>query len=133
MELALGGGVGVLHRNLGAELEVGAHRVTERLVIGHANGIEGRQIQLDEPLALLLADLQTTVNVDQVTKPELTAVAVRPPERLCGEPRQMGHMIGLTGAEQRLQQWVGEHAGEEVILEPVQALYAASVLEQRLL
>jgi hypothetical protein len=62
------------------------------------------------PLALLLGDLQATVDVDQMTEAELTAKAVRSPERLRGEPRQMVHMIGLTGTKQRLKERVGQHA-----------------------
>jgi hypothetical protein len=72
VQLVLGGGVRVLHRDLRPELEVGAHGVAERLVVGHANGIQRGQVELDEPLPLLLSDLQVPVDVDQVPEAEFT-------------------------------------------------------------
>ena len=73
------------------------------------------------------------MDVDEVPEAELAGEAVRATERLRGEPRQVVHVAGLAGAEQRLQERVGEHAGVELVLEPVQARGAAGMLEQRLL
>jgi hypothetical protein len=95
MQLVLGGGVGVLHGDLRAELNVRAYGVAERLVVGHADRVQRRQVKLDEPLALLFGDLQVAVDFDQVPEAKLAGEAVRPSEGLCGEPRQV--VASFTG------------------------------------
>jgi hypothetical protein len=82
MQLVVGRGVGVLRRDLRAELEVLAHGGAERLVVGHAGGIEGGEVELDEARALGLGDLQAAVHVDQVLEAELPAEPIGSAERL---------------------------------------------------
>src|ERR1700722_19663708 len=71
VQVGVAGGVGVLQRDLGAELDMGADRVAERLVAGHADGVERGQGELDAPLALLFSDLQVAMDVDGGREAEL--------------------------------------------------------------
>jgi hypothetical protein len=129
MQLGVGLGARVLHRDACAELNVLAYGGAERLVVGHLRRIERRHVQLDEALALLLSDLEAAMHVDQVLKPELAREPVGTAERLGGEHRQVIDMLELAVAEQRLEQRVSQHAVVEDLLEVVERLLAASVLE----
>jgi hypothetical protein len=98
-------GVRVLHRDSRAKLDMGADCLAERLVVGHADLIKRRQVELDEPLALWLGDLEMPVYRDQRSEaPQLTRKAVRTPERFGRERRQVIDVVGLTLTEQRLEQ-----------------------------
>jgi len=52
VQLVVGGRVGVLHRDPGAELDVLADGGAERLVVGQSRLVQRRQVELDEALAL---------------------------------------------------------------------------------
>lgn len=108
------------------------HCVPERLVVRHSHGIEGRKVEVDEPLALLLGDLAMTMHVDQMLESKFTAEAVGATERLSGEPGQVLDVLRLNSAEQWLQKRVCEHTRIKVLLEPVQGFHSAGVLEQAL-
>jgi hypothetical protein len=129
VQLGVGLGVRVLRRDAGAELNVLANGGAERLVVGHPRGVERRYVQLDEALALLLGDLEPAMHVDQVLKAELAREPVGTAERLGSEHRQVIDMLGLAVAEQWLQQRVSQDAVVEELLEAMESLLAASVLE----
>jgi hypothetical protein len=63
MEIVVGLGVGVLARDLGTELEVLEHRGTEVRIFGDPDLVEGAGVELDEPLPLLLGDVEASVHV----------------------------------------------------------------------
>jgi hypothetical protein len=130
-ELGFSLGMRVLHSNARAELHVLAHGGAKRLVVGHPGRIERGHIQLDETLALGLGDLQTSMNVDQVLKTELTREAVRATEALGREHRHVIDVLRLALAEQRLQQRIAQNTVVEQLLQTMEALLAASMLKQR--
>jgi len=131
MQLIVGLGVGVLHRHVRPELHVRAQRLAERGVIGQPGRVGGGQVQLDEPLPLLLGDLQAAVHVDEMGEAQLPGEVVGAPERFGLERGQVVDVIRLARAEQRLQQGIGEHAAIEDVDEAVQAVVAARVLVDR--
>src|SRR4051794_769912 len=100
----------------------------EGLVVRHAGGVKGGEVELDEPSALLLRDLQASVDLDEVPESEFTREPIRTPEALGGERRQVVDVAGSTDTEQRLQERVLQHAVVEHLLEPVQANRCAGVL-----
>lgn len=109
VQLGFSLGMRVLHRNARAELHVRARCGAKRLVIGHPRRAERGHLQFDETVALGLGDLQTSTNVDQVLKTELTREAVRATEALgCGH-RQVIDVLRLAPAEQRLQQRIAQN------------------------
>ena len=57
--------------------------------LGHAGVVEGLEVQLDEPLPLLLGDLQAAVDGDEVVETQLAGEAVGAAERLGGEGGQV--------------------------------------------
>ena len=61
---------------------------------------------------------------------QLAGEAVRAAERLGRERREVVDVLGLPRAEQGLEQRVGQHAVVEGLLQPVQRLLPARVLEQ---
>jgi hypothetical protein len=67
VELVVRLGVRVLHGNVGTELDVRAECFAESVVVGQAGPVGCAQIELDEPQALRLGDLQAAVRVDQIT------------------------------------------------------------------
>jgi hypothetical protein len=71
------------------------------------------------------------MNRDQMREAELVREAVRAAERLRGERGQVVDVLGLAGAEQRLQERIAQDARIEGVLEAVQRLLAAGVLEER--
>lgn len=89
---------------------MGDHCLSERLGVRHTGGIDGGPVQLDEPLTLCFGDLQTSMDVDQVSKPKLFGEAIGTTEGLRGEPREVVDMLWLAGTEQRLQKRIGEDA-----------------------
>lgn len=133
VEIVVGAGVRVLHRDVRPELHVGAQRLPERRVAGKLSSVGGGQVQRDEPLSLLLGDLQTAVHLDQVRETTHRAgELVRPAERLTVEGGQLVDVLGPAGSEQRLEERVGEHAGVEGVDESAQPRLAAGVLVQAL-
>ena len=70
------------------------------------------------------------MDVDQVREAELAAEAVRTAEGLGGEHRQVLDVLRLARAEQRLQQRVAQDAVVEELLEAVEGLVTAGVLEE---
>ena len=132
MQLVVAGGVRVLHRDLGAELDVLAHRLAERRSGGMPAVVERGHVQLDEAPALRLIDVQPAVDVDQVPESELARETVGAAEALRREHRQVLDVLRPALTEQRLKQRVGEHAVVEDLLEPVQRRLAAGVLVEGL-
>jgi hypothetical protein len=130
MELRVGAGVGVLHGDPGAELDMLANCSSERLVIRHARGVQCRQVQLDESHALLLGDTEPAVYVDQVRESEFFSEFRWSAERLSRESCQMIDVGGASPAEERLQQRVGEDARVEDVLQAVQLLFTPGVFVQ---
>jgi hypothetical protein len=96
--------------NVCAELDVLADGPAERFVLGHSGLVERLQVGLDEPLTLLVGDLQVAVHVDDVPEAELIGESWRAAERLSG----------------------GQVRCSERLLEPVQAVVAAGMLIQGL-
>src|SRR5918996_4919746 len=68
----------VLLGDPGAELDVGAHRLAEALVLGKFGLIERLHVELDEPRPLLVRDLQLSMHPDQAGKAQLAAEAILP-------------------------------------------------------
>ena len=73
---------------------------------------------------------QAAVDGDEVGEAEFAGEPVGAAEGLGGEGREVVDVLGLPGAEQRLQERVGEHAVVEGLLQAVQRLVPAGVLEQ---
>ena len=71
------------------ELDVLTDGAAERLVVGHTGIVESLQVELDEPLTLLVGDLQVAMHVDDVPKTELIGKSWRAAKRLSGEPGQV--------------------------------------------
>jgi hypothetical protein len=124
--LRLGGRV--LLRHPGAELDVLADRLAERLVVGQPGLVHRREVERHEPLPLLIGDVQVPVHVNQVPEAELAGEAVRAAERLSGEPGQVVDVGGHSFAEQRPEHRVGERLVVEEFLKAVQCLLTAGVL-----
>ncbi len=123
-------GVRVLQGDLRAELDVLHDGLPERRIVGHAGRVERRGVQGDEALPLFLGDVQAAVDGDEVGEAEFAGEPVGAAEGLGGEGREVVDVLGLPGTEQRLQERVGEHAVVEGLLEAVQRLVPAGVLEQ---
>ena len=130
VQFVVGLGIRVLLRHLGPELDVVEDGVAKRLILWHASSVEGRHIQLYEPLPLLLGDTEPAVHVNQVSEPELAAEAVRPTERLGRERGQVIDVLGLSRSEQGLEHRISQDARIKGVLEPVETLLAASVFVQ---
>jgi hypothetical protein len=64
-----------------AELDVRAHRLAERLVVGQSCLVERLQVEGDESLSLLVGDLEVVVHVDDVLEAKLAREAVGSAER----------------------------------------------------
>jgi hypothetical protein len=117
MQLGVVTCVRVLHRDLGAELDMVHHRCPKVRVFGHSRRVERRPIQLDEPRALLLANAETPMDLDQMIEPaKLTAETIWTSERLGGERRQGIDMTRLAALEQWREQWVRQDAAVEGFL-----------------
>src|SRR5277367_4961077 len=80
VQLGVGFRAGVLLGHPGAKLDVVADRFAERLFGGQPGLVEGLQVRRDEPLSLLIGDVEMPVHVDDVLEAELAAEAVGPPE-----------------------------------------------------
>ena len=131
MKLGVRPGARVLLSDVCSELDVLTNRAAKRLVVGKAGIVERLQVHLDEPLTLLIGDLQIAMHVDDVPKTEPIGKSWRPAERLSSKPGQVIDMAGNTMREQLLEHRVSERPGVEQLLEPVQALIAAGMLIQR--
>ena len=68
---------------------------------------------------------------DQVGETHLTGEPIRTAEGLGRERSQVVDMFGPTRSEHRLQQRIGQHAVVEDLLEAVQPVLTASMLEER--
>src|ERR1700722_10386692 len=110
---------------------MGEDGFSEGFVFGQTGLVECSPVQLDEAPTLRFGDLQPPMDVDQVREPEFLAKAVGGAERLGGAPGQVVDVLWLACAEQRLEEWISEHARVEDSLEAVQRLAAASVLVKR--
>jgi hypothetical protein len=73
-----------------AELEVRLHCRSELLVSGQVSFAERLDVDAYESVLLLVTDSEMTVDVNDVLKAEFTGEAVGSPERLGGEPSEMG-------------------------------------------
>src|SRR4051794_30324199 len=80
VQLVVGDGVRVLHRDLRAEFDVFSDGLTKRRIVRHSGAIKGAQVQLDESLSLLLGDLQSAVDGDQLGKAQLVGESFRAAE-----------------------------------------------------
>ena len=70
VEVGVGFGPRVLLGDLGAELDVGADRLAEWVVVGEAGFVERLEVEGDEAVALLVCDLEMAVHVDDVLEAE---------------------------------------------------------------
>jgi hypothetical protein len=68
---------------------------------------------------------------DQVLETDLPGKPIGTTKRLRSEGGEMVHMPRLALAEQPLQPRVGQHAGVEDVLQPMQCLLATGMLIQR--
>jgi hypothetical protein len=84
VQLGLGGGVRVLHRDAGAELDVFADGCSEVGIGWQAGVVHRRDVEFDEPLPLRLSDLEPAVHGDQVREAELAGERVLTAEGLGG-------------------------------------------------
>jgi hypothetical protein len=75
VKLSVGLRARVLLCDPGSELDMLADRLTERLIVGYCGLVERLKVDLDEPLALLVGDLQVAVYVDVVAKAKLVGEA----------------------------------------------------------
>lgn len=132
MKLGVRPGARVLLSDVCSELDVLTNRAAKRLVVGHAGIVERLQVDLDEPLTLLVGDLQVAMHVDDEPKTELIGKSWRPAERLSSEPGQVIDVGTNAMREQLLEHGVSERLGVEELLEPVQTFVAAGMLIQRL-
>jgi hypothetical protein len=133
VELLVGLCVRVLHRNLRAELDVLSQRLSKRRIIRQPDVVSRAHVQLDETLALLLADLEPPMHRDQMLEPaQFTRETVRPAESLDIEGGEVLDMARLAGAKERLKQRVTKHASVKRVDEAAEAWFATGVLEERL-
>jgi hypothetical protein len=89
----------VLLGKAGAELDVLADGLAERLVAWQAGLVERLEVQGDEPVTLLDGDLAVPVHLDDVLESHLPAEAVGAAERLGGEPGEVVNVGGGTLGE----------------------------------
>jgi len=93
------------------------HCIAEYGVGRQFGRVERGDVQVDEPLALLLGDLQAAVHRDQVGESDLSGEAVRAAERFSGKRGEVVHMCRPSSPEQRLQQRIAQHAVVEGLLQ----------------
>lgn len=104
-------------------------RFAERRVGGQPGFVRGSQVQLHEPLALLLSDLQPTVHIDQVSEAtHLPGEVIRATKGLRIERGELINVLRPSRPEQRLEHRIGENAAVEDVDEMVQARMASRVL-----
>jgi hypothetical protein len=131
MKLVVSFRMGVLHRDLRAEFNMGSDGRTELFVGGKFRRVERSHVQLDKPLPLLLGDPKASVHVDEMCEAELSREAVGPAERLGGEGRQVIDVFRLASPEERLEEGILEDAAVERVLEAVQRRLAPDEFVQR--
>ncbi len=103
MELRVGRGMRILHRNLRSKFDVLAQGLPEGRVGRQSGRVGGGHVQLDESLALWFFDIQVAMRRDETGKAShLTGEAVGSPEAFGIERRQMGDVMGSPLAEERL-------------------------------
>lgn len=119
---------GVLLCDPCSELDMLAHGPPKRFIAGHSGFVQRLQVDLDEPLALFVGDLQVAVYVDDVPKAKLLCETRWAAERLGRKPGQMIDVSRYAVCEEVLEDRVGERLGVKELLEPMQALIAASML-----
>src|SRR5262249_62352611 len=132
MKLGSGFRLRVLLSHARAKLDVRAQRLPEWLVGGQSGSIGRLHVEGDEPLALLVGDVQVAVHVDDVLKAELAREAVRPAERFRREPCQVLDMMRFALGEQNLQHRICENLGVEQFFEALQRLLSASMFVKTL-
>jgi hypothetical protein len=118
----------VLHRHLRPEFHVLAHGFAEVRIGGHGRGVEGGQVQLDEPLTLLFGDMETSVHIDEMLEAQLPAETVRTSEGLGRECSEVVDVLRLATAEKGTEDRIGQDTSVEAVLQSVQALVATRVL-----
>lgn len=126
VQLVVGPGVEVLHRHLGAELDMLDDGRTKGRVSRQARLVQGRHIQLHEPGPLLLGDREAPVYLDQVIEPDLSGEPVRAAEGLRGERGQVINMVWLTRTEQRNQHRVSQDLSVEQLFQAMDARLTAA-------
>jgi hypothetical protein len=126
MELLVRLGKGALHGHLRTELHMRSDGLAKCLIVGHASGIKGCHLQLDEPLTLFLGDLQVPVVIDEMRESsQLAGEAIRPTERFACKRGQAIDMLGLASAVERLKERVNENAAVESVLKTMERFLAS--------
>jgi len=131
VEIFVALGPRVLLSDVGAKLDMRSDRLTERLIVGKTGLVECLQVEGNEPVPLLVGDLQMPVNVNDVVEAQFAGESVGTTERLAGEPRQVVDVSRYALREHRLEHRIGKHFVIEELLEAVQALVAARVFVKR--
>ena len=119
VEVIVGLCPGVLLGDVGAEFDMGSDGLPERFVVGEPGLVEGLEVERDEAVALLVADLQVAVDIDDVLEAELLCEAAGAAERLGREPGQVVDVGGDAFGEERLQDRVCERLLVEDFLQAV--------------
>jgi hypothetical protein len=94
VEVVVGLSPRVLLGNVGAEHDMGSDGFPESLVVWEPSLVQRLEIQSDEAIALLVSDLQVSVDVDDVLEAELLCEARGAAECLGGEPGQWSTWVG---------------------------------------
>jgi len=130
MEIVVGDGVRVLHGESQPELDVFAYRLAEGVVVGEVGDLERLHVQLGEALSLLLGDAQTAVDIDEVGEAaELGREAVGSTEDSDVTPSD--DRRARAGRRRTAAAGPGrQHSGVEGVLQTVQRVDTAGVLEQ---
>lgn len=97
-----------------------ADSLAECLIVRHLGVVERLHVEVDEPAALLLGDLQMAMHGNEVRETHLASKAIRSAEGLCRESGQLIDVLGAAIAEQRLQERVDEDTGVERLFEAMQ-------------
>ena len=129
MQLIVALGTRVLHRDLGAELDVLTDGIAKRRIRRHLGPVERRHVELDEPSALLLGDFEAAVDRDQMSEAQFACEAIGSTEGLDGERSEVVDVFRTSRSKQELEQRVGEYTVVEDLLEAVDCLLTAGVLE----
>src|SRR5262245_23224387 len=106
-----------------------AYGLSESLVLRKTGGVDRLQVERHEPLALLIGDLQMSVDIDDVLKAQFAGESVGPSERFCGEPGQVVDMMRSPLGEHCAQDRIGEDLRVEQLFEAMQRLFPAGMLE----
>src|SRR5262245_63483336 len=99
-----------------------AHGLTESLVVGKACLVEGLEIQRHESFALLVGDLQMTMDIDDALKAQFAGEPIGSSERFRSEPRQVIDVVRSALGEHVFQDRIREDLLVEHLLEAMKGL-----------